>query len=430
MTENGFDKTKQRRRALLRALGPGLIMAGAAVGVSHLVQATRAGAEYGFLLLGLVLIACLLKYPFLEFGPRYTAATGESLLSAYRRLGRWALGLYTLVTLSTMFAILGSVTIVTAGLAARLAGPELGTTLWSALVLGTCAIILAIGRFRGLDLAMKLVMGLLAILTTLAVGLALGTPAHWENLDAGPSPSALWSAAGIAFILALLGWMPIPLDVAAWNSLWTRQRSRQTGEAPSLRHALIDFRIGYIGASILAALFLILGALVMYGSGESFAADGVRFSGQLANLYAATLGDWIAPVILITAFTVMFSTTLAVTDAYPRVLGGLAAFLIPEWETSRGPIPRVYFSAMLLVTGGALAVIHFANDVFTVLVDFATTVSFLTAPILAWLNLLAVRLPGVPEEARPGPGLLWLSWTGIVFLVGFSLVWAGWRLFG
>lgn len=418
------------RRAFLKALGPGLIMAGAAVGVSHLVQATRAGAEYGFLLLGLVLLACLLKYPFLEFGPRYTAATGESLLTAYRRLGRWAIGLYTLITLSTMFAILGSVTIVTAGLAGRLAGPELGTTLWSALVLGSCGAILAIGRFRGLDLAMKLVMGLLAVLTILAVALAVGTPAHWENLETGPEASALWSAAGLAFILALLGWMPIPLDVAAWNSLWTRQRSQQTGQPPSLRHALADFRIGYIGASVLAALFLILGAVVMYGSGERFADDGVAFSGQLASLYAAALGEWIGPVILVTAFTVMFSTTLAVSDAYPRVLGGLAAFVKPEWDAGRGPVPRVYFCALLLVAGGALAVIHFFGEIFTVLVDFATTVSFLTAPILAWLNLLAVRLPGVPVEARPGRGLLWLSRAGIVFLLGFSLIWAGWRLLG
>ncbi len=80
--------------SLRAALGPGLLMAGAAVGVSHLVQSTRAGAEYGLLLLPVVLLACLFKYPFLEFGPRYAAATGENLLIGYRRIGRWALGVY------------------------------------------------------------------------------------------------------------------------------------------------------------------------------------------------------------------------------------------------------------------------------------------------------------------------------------------------
>ena len=46
---------------LWRSLGPGLVWAGTAVGVSHLVQSTRAGAGYGFSLLLIVLLANLLK---------------------------------------------------------------------------------------------------------------------------------------------------------------------------------------------------------------------------------------------------------------------------------------------------------------------------------------------------------------------------------
>ena len=37
-----------------KKLGPGLLFAGAAIGVSHLVQSTRAGADFGWgLLLGI-----------------------------------------------------------------------------------------------------------------------------------------------------------------------------------------------------------------------------------------------------------------------------------------------------------------------------------------------------------------------------------------
>jgi len=46
----------------LKALGPGLLWAGAAVGVSHLVQSTRAGANYGFALIWVVVVANLFKY--------------------------------------------------------------------------------------------------------------------------------------------------------------------------------------------------------------------------------------------------------------------------------------------------------------------------------------------------------------------------------
>ena len=86
-----------RQKALGRLygiLGPGILFAAAAIGVSHLVQSTRAGAGWGFALVWVVLVANLLKYPFFEYGPRYAAASGESLLEGYARLGRWAVALY------------------------------------------------------------------------------------------------------------------------------------------------------------------------------------------------------------------------------------------------------------------------------------------------------------------------------------------------
>ena len=60
-----------------RALGPGLLWAGASIGVSHLVQSTRAGAAAGFGLAVLILLVLIVKYPFFEYGARYAAATGE-----------------------------------------------------------------------------------------------------------------------------------------------------------------------------------------------------------------------------------------------------------------------------------------------------------------------------------------------------------------
>ncbi len=64
----------------LKNLGPGLLFAGAAIGVSHLVQSTRAGADFGFGLIWALILIHIVKYPFFQFGPRYATATGESLL--------------------------------------------------------------------------------------------------------------------------------------------------------------------------------------------------------------------------------------------------------------------------------------------------------------------------------------------------------------
>ena len=426
------SNTSRRSVPKLRAaLGPGLLMAGAAIGVSHLVQSTRAGADYGLSLLALVVLACVLKFPFIEFGPRYAAATGESLISGYRRLGDWALGLFALITLATMLIIQASVTLVTAGLAGVVFGIEATPSQLSFGVLIACITVLAIGRFAALDLAMKAIMTALAVSTVAAVLFAFGAGPDWTALNPIHEIDRLWTAAGIAFVLALLGWMPIPLDVAAWHSLWTLERAQQTGQHPSVRHALIDFRLGYLAATIMAVLFVLLGALVLHGSGEALPDQAVAFSARLVDLYAASLGEWARPLIAIAALTAMFSTTLAVTDAYPRVIRALIEVSGVASDDERGlDLHRGrYVTALLLVTIGALIIILYFGQRFTLLIDIATTVSFLAAPILAWLNIRVVTAEFMPEQDRPGPWLMRLAWTGLGFLVLFCLIWLGWRIF-
>ena len=103
-------------------LGPGLLFAGAAIGVSHLVQSTRAGADFGFGLIWALVLVNLFKYPFFQYGPRYAIATGESLLDGYYKIGKFFLIAYFILNILTMFTIQTAVTIVTAGLASTLFG--------------------------------------------------------------------------------------------------------------------------------------------------------------------------------------------------------------------------------------------------------------------------------------------------------------------
>ena len=62
---------------LLKTLGPGILFASTAIGVSHLVQSTRAGADYSFGLLIAIVLANVLKYPFFEYGSRYANDTNK-----------------------------------------------------------------------------------------------------------------------------------------------------------------------------------------------------------------------------------------------------------------------------------------------------------------------------------------------------------------
>jgi len=413
-------------KGLKKSIGPGLVMAAAAIGVSHLVQSTRAGAEFGYALVWAIVLANLFKYPFLEFGPRYAVATGQHMIHGYAKLGRWALWTYIIFTIGTMFAIQAAVTIVTASLAAELTGIPLNAGLWSAIILGLCIVFLIKNSYAVLDTVIKLFMVVLAVSTLVAVAAALfqspGT-AGGQTIALVPD---VWTVSGVAFLIALMGWMPIPIDASVWHSIWTLERSKQTHYTPKLRESLIDFNIGYIGAALFALGFLTLGAEVMFGSGKTFAASGAEFSKQLISLYTVTLGDWAYVFITACAFSTMFSTTFTVTDTYPRVCSELLALRDPGGFASRGN--GLYRSLLVGITMVSLVLLFLMGDRFRLLIDIATTLSFLTAPVLAYINYRLIFHTDVEPEFHPPAWLHYLAIAGLLFLTGFALFYIYWMI--
>ena len=221
-----------------------------------------------------------------------------------------------------------------------------------------------------------------------------------------------------------MGWMPSAIDISVWHSLWTVARRRDTGVAPSVRDARLDFDIGYIGTAILAVCFLLMGASVMHGSGTEFADSAGGFAAQIIGLYTSTLGEWAGPVVSVTAFTVMFSTTLTVVDGFARAFSVLVArFRGPERNGEMDGDRRAYWATLAILAVGSLAILQFYVAGLKALVDLATTLSFLTAPILAWMNHRAILSDAVAPGDRPGPALQRFSLASIAFLGLLALGW-------
>jgi Mn2+/Fe2+ NRAMP family transporter len=413
-----------KMKTLMKSLGPGLMWAAAAIGVSHLVQSTRAGASYGFQLLWLIFVINLFKYPFFEFGPRYAAATGETLLRGYQRLGKWAVYVYAILTFGTMFAIQSAVTIVTAGLFTNVFG-IMDIYGWTVILLLVSVIIIVVGRYSLLDKMIKFIIIILTVATVIAV-----VSAFFKGFNPNPEfiKSFNWEFTDVAFLIAFAGWMPSAIDISVWHSFWTVARKEETGYAPKVKEALFDFNVGFIGTAFLSVGFLALGAIVMYGSGEEFASSGTAFAGQLINLYTSTIGSWAYILISIAALTTMFSTTLTCLDAYPRVLNPLTMMIITRLKTKKRKqfIHFFWIATMVIVS---YIIIRFYASSMKVLVDFATTLSFLTAPVLGYMNLKVVMGKNVPESDRPKPWLRVLSWIGLVALSGFGAWFLIWRFF-
>lgn len=407
---------------LSKNIGPGFLLAGAAIGVSHLVQSTRAGAEYGWVLIFALLIACISKYPFLLMGPRYTAATGKNLIEGYKNLGKFQYYTYIFISVASMFIVLAAVTLVTGGLAAYLMPFGISLTAWCAIILVFCLIILFWGRYKTLDKSMKAIISILTLLTFMAVIIA--AVSIQKNPSFIDTPS-LTSASSIAFIVAFMGWMPIPIDASIWHSIWTKEKSKFTGKQTTAQDALWDFNIGYVAASVIAVLFFMLGVLVMFGSGLEFSKSSVGFSSQLIDLYAQTLGEWTKIVIAFAAFITMFSTTLTVADAYPRVI---SEFLTLEKNFSKHEKSTSYSVALVIISIIALLIIHYGSSQFTILVDFASGLSFLAAPFLAWFNYQVFQQNNIQEEFKLKKPFKIFSLCCLVGLVLFNLIYL-WSVF-
>ena len=259
-----MNKQPGKYTQFLKIMGPGLLWAGAAIGVSHLVQSTRAGANFGFSLVWVVFLALIFKYPFFEAGPRYAASTGETLLDGYKRLGTWVLGLFLLLTFLTMFTIQAAVTVVTASLLSWFSGGALSVLMWAVILLAVSYFILFVGKFRILDKTVKGIIILLAVTTVSALIAALGKGT--TNVTFSLYSSEIWGTSGILFMIALMGWMPSAIDISVWSSIWTIEKAKETGYKPKLKESLLDFNIGYVGTGVISLCFLTLGALIIYGS--------------------------------------------------------------------------------------------------------------------------------------------------------------------
>ena len=391
-------------------------MASAAIGTSHLIQSTRAGASFGYELLCIVILVNILKYPFIEYGYRYTYATGNNLIEGYNKLGRVFLYLFFIITI---FATIGATTVlsfITANIAKTIIAPDLDIKIWLLIILVTCTALIFIGHYNLLDNSLKIIMIILLITTFFAFALSFKqldiTKVNFFN-------SQIFQAKNIPFIIALMGWMPGPIELSVWHSLWVEAKKRSNPQLNiSYNQTKFDFNLGYALMILTAIMFISLGANIMYSNNISFPDSGVAFTARLIDVYAATIGDFAYPIIATCAFACMFSTTLTLIDIYPRTIAVSIKTLYPKLIISLRSLHQILILISVVIT---LIIVSFYSFSFKQIIDFVTISAFLSAPIFAFMNLKLITSSQIPDQYRISKFLMILSVVGLVYLVGFSL---------
>lgn len=413
-----LDSQTHSSRFDFKAFGPGILLASAAIGGSHLVASTQAGALFGWQLAIMIVLANLFKYPFFRFATDYVYDTGESLISGYAKKSHAFLWVYFVLLLASAVISVGAIGLITATILGFLLPTGLGL---SPLMLCTIVMIISLvfllfGHYRLLDKVTKAIMICLTLATLIAVIIAGINP-----VVPAPDfvPTSPWNWATLGFIIALMGWMPTPIEFAAISSMWTARKIAE--DKTNHNQGLLDFNVGYVVSTVLALLFLALGVFVQYGSGRTIETKGGAYIGQLIEMYTATIGDWSGFLVAFIAFMCMFGTLLTVADGYGRGLSECARLIGKKEQSPSLWLPLATAYAIL----GGLVIVAFFSGQLGIMLKFAMISAFVSAPIFAWLNYSLVR-----KAEKLASWLHWLSIAGLIFLVGFTAVFlVNWLIF-
>ncbi len=394
--------------------GPGIMIAATAVGVSHLVQSTRAGADYGMTLMGVIVLIVVLKYPTFRFAAEYASITGRSIVRAYAEQGRLALGWLTFTMLIEMLVGTSAVALVTSGILQNVLGTSVpGPTVPIAVVVAT-ALILINGSYIRVEKLMKVMVVAFSIITIMATVMAFPRLAGSEQSLFEPMRVDM---ATIAFLIALAGLMPLPVSGTIYHSVWVREKVHATNGDYTRAHAVFDLKVGWMLTLLLALCFVILGTAVLYRSGAAAPASAADFAGLLFSMFTALTGDWVYPLIALGGVAVIWSTLVAILDGVPRMTERIYHELVDAADNER-KMYRVFLVTQTVLA--SLVLTLFLGD-FRRFIDFAASAGFIVAPALAWFNYQALRSESVTRIYTPSRTLIIWHWIALLFFIVSAL---------
>ncbi len=296
--------------ALMRLIGPGLLVAATGVGAGDLITAAFTGARLGPTILWAVLVGALLKYVLTEGIARFQLGTGETFLAAALRdlgpVGRGIFGVYLLLwTLVVGSALMSACGVALAGLLG------LSPSGWWPRGLGLLASGLGylLVRRGGFLLFEKVMSVSILVMFVVVLGAALALVGRLEGLTEGLLVPRI-PAGGLGWTVSLLGGVGGTLTILCYG-YWIREAGRDgPGQLGACR---LDLALGYAVTAVFGLGMVVIGAAMkLEGGGQDLLL-------RLADTLAEALGAWAGPFFLIGALAAVFSSLLGVWEAMPRI---------------------------------------------------------------------------------------------------------------
>jgi len=174
----------------------------------------------------------------------------------------------------------------------------------------------------------------------------------------------------------------------------------------------------------MAVMFLSIGALSVFGTGLTLSGNSVEFSTQLLNIFSSSLGTWSYWAFGIAAFITIYGTLIVVVDAFARSLLECLEVLTFSSNQKRkrnlNSERNLNLVICIISLGSFFLFYYFASSMISML-EFATTLAFICAPFIAFLNFKCIMSPSLSKELKLPQWLKVLAFIGLIFLIFFAI---------
>ncbi|MEQ3550807.1 Nramp family divalent metal transporter [Pseudonocardia nematodicida] len=431
-------------RGRFRHLGPGLLISASVVGSGELILTTTLGAQAGFALLWMVVLATTVKVWVQMELATWTILTGKTAIQGYSQVGRrwrgasWINVVWILAEIPSIMkrgALIGG-----SAAAGSLMYPIVGESLsgrslvaWSLLITGVTIVLLLTNKYKLIE---RFSTASVVLFTLATVVLALALPLTPFGYSGGDLVSGLQFAipAGtLGIAIAMFGITGVGADEMTAYTVWCIEKGYAKFTGPNdgteawaerargwIRVMRVDILVSWLITTGCTLGFYIIGAAVLHP--QALVPSGNEVISTLSRMYTDTLGTWANGLFLVAAFVILFSTAFAVGAANTRLwadtLARLGVYDFAD-QAMRNKVTRILIA--VIPTLWMVAYLFVQSPVLMLQIGGTATAVFLVAVVISVWKL---RSTEVPKEFRSSTFLttmLALSSIAILLLGAYTL---------
>jgi manganese transport protein len=335
------SKWRQLGRSLA-VVGPGIVVAGSVIGSGELVNTPVQAAKFGFVLLWVVLLSCVIKY-FLQVEIARHCLVHQC--TTFQALGKipgpriagasWVVLLYVVGYCAAMLTVLGIIAALGGlmhGLWPLAESSGASTRLWgSAMVLIAIALLWQ-GWYGQLEKLVMILVGVFSVSVGVGVFLIQNTAYRisGDEVLSGLTLSLGEERRAAAYaVISLMGALGVAANELVMYPYWILEKGYglEIGDPASegwaerarqwIHNIWLDAGLSTALATVVTGAFFLLGAAVLHR--EQTVPAGLGVVEEISSVFTASWGEWSKVIFLIGAFCTLFSTLVVVAAATGRM---------------------------------------------------------------------------------------------------------------